>query len=57
MALPAGFDYSQSMPDFMPPISEIISLPGGYIPEVRRQGYVKPMNVIDLETLQRMLPV
>ena len=57
MALPAGFDYSQPMPDFMPPISEIISLPGGYIPEVRRQGYVKPMNVIDLETLQRMLPV
>lgn len=57
MALPAGFDYSQSMPDFMPPTSEIISLPGGYRPEVRRQGYVKPMNVIDLETLQRMLPV
>ena len=57
MALPAGIDYSQPMPDFMPPLSEIISLPGGYRPEVRRQGYVKPMNVIDLETLQRMLPV
>jgi hypothetical protein len=57
MALPVGIDYSQPMPDFMPPISEIISLPGGYRPEVRRQGYVKPMNVIDLETLQRMLPV
>ena len=57
MALPAGIDYSQPMPDFMPPLSEIIALPGGYRPEVRRQGYVKPMNVIDLETLQRMLPV
>jgi len=57
MALPAGIDYSQPMPDFMPSLSEIISLPGGYRPEVRRQGYVKPMNVIDFETLQRMLPV
>lgn len=57
MALPAGFDLGQAMPNFMPDLSGLVTIPGGYNPAVRQQGYSIDKGLYDFQRLQGMLPI
>jgi hypothetical protein len=57
MALPAGFDLGQAMPNFMPDLSGLVTIPGGYNPAVRQQGYSIDKGLYDFQALQGMLPI
>ena len=57
MALPAGFDFGQAMPNFMPDLSGLVTIPGGYNPAVRQQEYSIDKGLYDFQRLQGMLPI
>jgi hypothetical protein len=57
MTLPAGFDFGQAMPNFMPDLSGLVTIPGGYNPAVRQQGYSIDKGLYDFQRLQGMLPI
>ncbi|MDB2408277.1 hypothetical protein N9W09_00650 [Crocinitomicaceae bacterium] len=57
MALPAGFDFGQVMPNFMPDLSQLVTIPGGYNPAVRQQAYSIDKGLYDFQRLQGMLPI
>ena len=56
MALPAGFDSGQVMPD-IPGLGSYATLTAPYDPAYRQQAISVPGQMLDLQTLQRMLPV
>jgi hypothetical protein len=57
MALPAGFDLGQAMPNFMPDLSGLVTIPGGYNPAVRQQAYSIDKGLYDFNQLLRTLPI
>lgn len=56
MALPAGFDFGQVMPD-IPGLGSYARLESPYDPAYRQQAISVPGQILDFQALQRMLPI
>jgi hypothetical protein len=56
MALPAGFDFGQVMPA-IPGLGSYAKLESPYDPAYRQQAISVPGQMLDFQTLQRMLPI
>jgi hypothetical protein len=56
MALPAGFDFGQVMPA-IPGLGSYAKLESPYDPAYRQQAISVPGQILDFQTLQRMLPI
>ncbi len=56
MALPAGFDFGQVMPA-IPGLGSYARLESPYDPAYRQQAISVPRQMLDFQTLQRMLPI
>ena len=56
MALPAGVDFGQVMPD-IPGLGSYVTLSAPFDPGKRQQAITVPRQMLDFQTLQRMLPV
>ena len=56
MALPAGFDFGQVMPN-IPGLGSYAALTSPYDPAYRQQAISVPGQMLDFQSLQRMLPI
>jgi hypothetical protein len=45
------------MPNFMPDLSGLVTIPGGYNPAVRQQGYSVAPGLMNFQSLLGTLPI